>query len=105
MEHRCGTRYATDIGVYISTPTGGSPSPGRLREISVSGGFIATVRPTQPTSSIILDLRQVYPVKLPAQIIRCTDDGMAVEWLEHGPELMLSFRLPFYDVASRRLSI
>jgi hypothetical protein len=89
MEHRCGTRYPTDIGVYISARTGTLSSPGRLCDVSVSGALIATAMPIEPLNFIILQLPAVYSIpKLQAQVIRCTAEGIAVEWQDYVPELV-----------------
>lgn len=88
MEHRCGTRYATDIGVFISARTAGFSAAGKLRDISVSGAFITTAEPIEPLNIVTLHLPTVYPFKLHAQVVRRTAEGIAVEWLEYVPELV-----------------
>ncbi len=93
MEHRCGTRYGADVDVYVRTRHGAVSSPGRLSEISVSGGFVRTVLPAQPLGYVVVQLLGIEGLHssgriLEAQVIRRTEHGIAVEWAEYAPQLV-----------------
>jgi PilZ domain len=89
MEHRCGSRYSADIGVYVSARAGTLSSAGRLCDVSISGGFIVTALPIEPLNMISLQFSAGFPIaRLQAQVIRRTADGVAVEWQEYAPGLI-----------------
>jgi PilZ domain len=93
MEHRLGTRHATDVAVQLRT--GGSTvyAKGRLRDLSVSGALISTLLPCQPLLHVTVQiategrLRRSGPW-IEGQIVRLTQGGIGVEWAELQPELV-----------------
>lgn len=91
MEHRCGTRYKVDLAVYARAHAGVVSSVGRLRNVSLSGGFLETALPAQPLAHISLRLidtdGQLGP-RLEGQVIRRDSNGLGIEWSEYATELI-----------------
>jgi hypothetical protein len=91
MEHRCGTRYKVDLAVYARAHAGVVSSVGRLRNVSLSGGFLETALPAQPLAHISLRLidadGQLGP-RLEGQVIRRDPNGLGIEWSEYATELI-----------------
>jgi hypothetical protein len=84
MEHRWGRRVATDVDVRIFADPA-SAGWGRLRNISVSGGFVETALRIPVLCTLCLtapatDSRDEYLVR--AIVVRNTADGVGVEWCE-----------------------
>jgi hypothetical protein len=93
MEHRLGTRHATDLDVYLRTWGSTVSARGRLRDVSVSGAFIATLLPCRPllhvTVQIALEGRSRRNAPLfEGQIVRLDQGGIGLEWDELQPELV-----------------
>jgi hypothetical protein len=87
MEHRYGNRYPSVIEVYIRSRTGRLAAKGRLVNVSISGAFIATSLSVSPLSSITVQVVSEAPlsrrcVPIEAQVIRCTQRGLGIEWKE-----------------------
>jgi hypothetical protein len=94
MEHRCGLRVATDVEVRLF----GYPASigrGRVRDISVSGGFIETQLSLAPPAIV----RVTLPVNdcwaeqaraIQAIVVRRTHEGLGVEWIDAVPEILAS---------------
>lgn len=93
MEHRLGSRHATDVDVYLRTWGSTVSARGRIRDLSVSGAFISTLLPCRPLLHITV---QIAPAGRPrrsgrlldGQIVRLTQGGIGVEWAELQPELV-----------------
>lgn len=102
MEHRCGTRYAADVRVYIRTEDGLVSSTGRLCELSVSGGFVRTALPVQPLCCVLVQLliapSSAARLFLEGQVVRRSPLGLAIEWDACPVELVR-------DLASRALPL
>ena len=96
MEHRCGKRYAVDVGVYAHSLRGALSSVGNLSEISISGGFVRTALPIQLLAYLSLEVLVDGRPSIEAQVIRRTANGIAIEWNEYAPWLvqLLSDRTP-----------
>ena len=93
MEHRLGSRHATDVDVYLRTWGSTVSARGRLRDVSVSGAFIATLLPCRPllhvTVQIALEGRSRRNAPLfEGQIVRLAQGGIGIEWAELQPELV-----------------
>jgi hypothetical protein len=93
MEHRCGTRYAVDVPVYVRTRNAALSASGQLCEVSITGGFVRTVLPAQPLSYIAIQLladeklpREVLFVE--GQVVHRTRHGLGIEWSEYAPRLV-----------------
>jgi hypothetical protein len=93
MEHRLGSRHATDVDVYLRTWGSTVSARGRLKDLSVSGAFISTLLPCRPLLHVTV---QVVPEGRPrrsgpsleGQIVRLAADGIGIEWAELQPELV-----------------
>src|ERR1700754_1920 len=90
MEHRLGSRHATDLDVYLRTWGSTVSARGRLRDLSVSGAFISTLLPCRPllqvTVQIALEGRQRRNAPLfEGQIVRLDQGGIGIEWAELQP--------------------
>jgi len=98
MEHRLGTRHATDADVYLRTWGSTVSARGRLRDLSVSGALISTLLPCQPLLHVAVQIaaegrpRRSGPW-LDAQIVRLTQGGIGIEWAELQPELVAQLAL------------
>jgi len=93
VEHRCGTRHPVDIGVYVRSRNGAVSSPGRLSDISVTGGFVNTVFPAQLLSYVAIQVLadELLAGELRAiegQVIRRTSVGIGIEWNEYAPQVV-----------------
>ncbi len=98
MEHRLGSRHATDVDVYLRTWGSTVSARGRLTDLSVSGAFISTSLPCRPllhvTVQIALDGRpRRNGTVLEGQIVRLAEGGIGIEWDELQPELVAQFLL------------
>ena len=87
MEHRWGHRVTTDISVQVLADAS-SAGWGRLRNISISGGFVKTALRIRVLSTLRVTIPATAgnPVRtLQAIVVRSEIDGVGVEWLD--PEL------------------
>lgn len=98
MEHRLGTRHTIDLDVYLRTWGATVSAKGRLKDLSVSGAFVATQLPCRPLLHIAVQLvpgghlrRSCVPVE--GLIVRVAEDGIGVEWDELQPQLLTQFLL------------
>lgn len=85
MEHRCGTRYQVDLLVHVRSHGGSVSSVGRLRDISMTGGFILTTLPAHSLSRVlvrVIDADGRTRFTLEGHIIRKGANGLGVEWSE-----------------------
>lgn len=84
MEHRWGRRVAHDAEVQIFVDPA-SAGWGRLRDISVSGGFIETALKVPALSTLCLTLpstRRPGVRVLRAIVVRDDAEGLGVEWFD-----------------------
>ena len=93
MEHRCGTRYAVDVPVYVRTADASASAFGRLREVSASGGFVDTRLEACPPSRVkvqlLTDRRPTSrPLVVDAQVMRAGPGGIYVSWTEQAQDLV-----------------
>ena len=92
MEHRCGIRYKVDVELYARMCGGVVSSVGRLCEVSVSGGFVRTVLQVPALGRVSLHLfipaQKQNGFFIEGHVIRCTADGLGVEWNEDAAELV-----------------
>ena len=84
MEHRWGRRVPADVEVQIFADPA-SAGWGRLRDISISGGFIETALRTPALSALDLTVQiagrtGVRIVR--AIVVRSDVDGVGVEWFD-----------------------
>jgi hypothetical protein len=89
MEHRWGRRLAVDIPIRLRLPLC-TAKRGRLTNVSLSGGFIATVVDVRILTRLLVvldgpDHSQTDAVTVAAYVARKTDDGLGVEWCEFAP--------------------
>ena len=90
MEHRWGRRVRTNVSVRVLAAPA-SAGYGRLRDISISGGYIETRLQLPPLSSLRMTVdSQTRPANaarvVHAVVVRCEADGIGVEWLDGGSE-------------------
>jgi hypothetical protein len=84
MEHRWGRRVSADLKVKIFADPA-SAGWGKLRDISISGGFIETALRIPALSKLCMTVpgaahrstRTVHGI-----VVRKDDDGVGVEWLD-----------------------
>lgn len=86
MEHRWGTRKATDVAVrFISLP--GTIGRGRVTNISLTGAFMETKAKLRLRSVLYVETREQDHIahqrrRLAASVIRRTSAGVGLEWCE-----------------------
>ncbi len=92
MEHRHGTRYPAECAVHLGSISSSLTAAGTLTNVSISGCFIHTTLPASLLTRVgicfLSDDRALAAMTPEGQIIRCTDDGVAVEWSEYQSELL-----------------
>ena len=84
MEHRWGRRVPADLDVQIFADPA-SAGWGRLRDISISGGFIETALMIPALSTLCLTVpatRHAGCRIVHAIVVRGDVDGVGVEWLD-----------------------
>ena len=92
MEHRLGSRHAIDFEVYLRTWGSTVSARGRLRDLSVSGAFVATQLPCRALLHIAVQIispgqTRRNSVAAEGLIVRLAEDGIGVEWDELQPQL------------------
>ena len=84
MEHRWGRRVRVDVDVQILADPA-SAGWGRLRDISISGGFIATALRVPVLSALELTVQAAGHATVrivSAVVVRSDVGGVGVEWLD-----------------------
>jgi hypothetical protein len=84
MEHRWGRRVPVDLDVQIFADPA-SAGWGRLRDISISGGFIETALRTPVLSALCMTVpatRYGDASVVHAAVVRNDVDGVGVEWFD-----------------------
>jgi hypothetical protein len=92
MEHRWGRRVAADVEVQIFADPA-SAGWGRLRNLSISGGFIETALqvPTLSTLCLTIPATPYQPTSiLRAIAVRSCDEGVGVEWFDGGSDAVVA---------------
>lgn len=89
MEHRWGRRVPVQLNVGLRIEPLAATSA-VMRDISVSGAFIATPLPPPVFSQVHVELMLTYEnrqerYELPAYVVRHTADGIGIEWAELAP--------------------
>ena len=96
MEHRCGARVAQSERVLVQTTLGVS-APATLRNISASGALLQCPLPAPLYARVTIHLPSQLSAdwrsgkRVPAQIVRHSEEGFAVEWLEFSPTAVRPF--------------
>lgn len=90
MEHRWGKRVPADLDVQILADPA-SAGWGRLRDISISGGFIETALSISALSTMRLTVpgtahRSTRSVR--ALVVRNDAEGVGVEWLDGNSDVI-----------------
>jgi hypothetical protein len=99
VEHRWGQRLSVRARVGLRA-RGNSRGIGYIQDISISGALVVSgMRPT-PMSfvRVFLPERSRKAMCIEGQVIRCTNDGFAVEWCELALDVVRSLAQP--DVAT-----
>jgi hypothetical protein len=86
MEHRWGHRVSCDFDVKLLADPA-AVGWGRIRNVSISGGYIATTLRIRPPSTLRLMRTAGGPGGSQIQVIRAIvvrrdDDGVGVEWFD-----------------------
>jgi hypothetical protein len=86
MEHRWGTRFAVHIPVRLTATHFSTASFGRIKNLSLSGGFI-TGFALRPFTRIFVSVEYSPPLQppcetLPAIVMRVCEEGAGVIWCE-----------------------
>jgi hypothetical protein len=93
MEHRWGQRQPVNRPVHIRTQ-GGLAGRGCVRDLSVSGAFIATSLPVAQFSCVEIQFRQkdgfATVTCLEGEVVRTANDGFGIEWRQFGANEVLA---------------
>jgi hypothetical protein len=93
MEHRCGTRQRVAERVVVLTRSG-VVGEATLCEVSVSGGRLRCPFPLRLESTVSIQFGRGRSqdrrarTSIPAEVVRSTEEGFAVEWVEFSPQLI-----------------
>jgi hypothetical protein len=99
VEHRCGPRRAVQISVRVSTRAG-LVGRATLCQVSASGAYMLCNLPLAEYSTVTIQLEGWKApalrkrVSLDAQIVRRTEAGFAVEWVDFAPEAICELNRP-----------
>jgi hypothetical protein len=91
MEHRWGQRRAVHEPVHLQTASG-MTGAGHIVNVSISGALVKTALPALPLSVILVSFMpdrghsRVAPI-IEAQVVRRTEEGIALEWCDSALEL------------------
>jgi hypothetical protein len=83
MEHRWGKRCSVDLPVLLRLESG--RIEGRVRELSLSGAYLATAARVGAGQSLSIELAGGELPPVVAWVIRQDAHGLAVEWQEFAP--------------------
>jgi hypothetical protein len=86
MEHRWGHRRTIDVFVRLKLRSGFGRF-GRLRNVSISGGWVTTELPARPMSYVQLQFAAMQNgrrtvVRVEGQVVRNAPHGFGIEWYE-----------------------
>lgn len=92
MEHRCGDRRPTNLGVRLILPPR-EVLLGRIRDLSLSGAFVQTWRELPPMTRVLVELRAAQARKatrrrIEAFVVRNGATGVGIEWADFAPPLV-----------------
>jgi hypothetical protein len=105
MEHRCGYRRIVNVPVRVRT-RGGLAGQATLCEVSLSGARLVSSVPLPILSTVLVQFavrRAEGPpqrVTLEAEVVRQTDTGFALEWVEFAPDAARALYAPSLDAAT-----
>lgn len=101
MEHRYGQRHPSDVHVYIRAASAKLFSAGILSDISISGGFVRTSLMAEPLSTLVIQFMGSDQIvrAMTGRVIRCTPQGLGLEWAEFATELVQILTRPPADRA------
>ena len=107
MEHRWGNRVRSNLNVRLFAPRV-SGSWGRLRDISLSGGFIETRLALSPLSALCLRLspadRSAPAARvLHTLVVRRAEDGVGVEWFDDDADFIAKLVHELFAVLEHRI--
>jgi hypothetical protein len=90
MERLRGQRRSTNVTVQFFTRPA-TIGIGRVLNISATGAFMETQLPLQPLSLLYLQPTGQLPPdgargRIAATVVRCTENGVGLEWCEFGAE-------------------
>jgi len=83
MEHRWGKRCRVDL--HMSLRVGGETIVARVRELSLSGAYLATAVEVGAGHSLSIELAGGELPPVLAWVVRRDANGLAVEWQEFAP--------------------
>jgi hypothetical protein len=92
VEHRWGQRLPVRARVGLRS-RGGLQGIGYISDISISGALLVTGMRALPMSLVKIFLPvgpSMKRVSIAGHVVRCTDEGFAVEWSELAPEVLRS---------------
>lgn len=90
MDHRWGVRIAIDTPVLLVYPANGT-GPGRMIEVSTSGGFVRTR--FAPPDLVCINIAGEFE-EIEAYVVRHGPHGIAVEWSELLPPPICALLAP-----------
>lgn len=80
MEHRWGERLATDLAVCVIRGAN-APLSARLRNMSITGGYLQSAAPLLPLAAVELQLQvSGRRVRLRGWVVRSDKQGYGMEW-------------------------
>lgn len=106
MEHRLGTRMPISLPVKLHH-AGGTPAPGRMLNVSLSGAYVRTSAKLEPLACIGIVCERAFSQAVSAPCItafvtRVVEDGVALEWLEFAPAVIRQLMRREQSQAKRR---
>jgi hypothetical protein len=89
MEHRWGERALLDQPVRLDARPG-LIAVGRLRNASLSGGYVETAAIVPLGTRLHVELEWIYwkraeHFRIPAYVVRADENGFGLEWCEFAP--------------------
>jgi hypothetical protein len=81
MEHRWGHRIVCGTPARLSA-SGGTSGVGRLRDVSLSGGFVETALDLPLFARVTVFVRDT---EVSGSVTRTDDDGVGIEWCDSEP--------------------
>lgn len=93
MEHRWGRRVATSVVVRLEVRLDARPgvlTSGRLRNASLSGGYVEGVAPLPVMTCVHVELewgsgKREKTGRVRAHVVRSDSGGLGVEWADFAP--------------------
>ena len=88
MEHRWGTRVSLDTDASMRRLYG-LETAARFRDVSLSGAFVETTDRLPRFSRIAVRVLATPSYWVEAWVVRSEADGIGIEWLEPGSQMVL----------------